>query len=137
MKNTEYIVGVYNAINENPENLGSTAYYLIYLLDEKSLLDKSLAHKIYNNHFKSDLDNSEFSKNMIGPFESTVVLNQFAFKLCEELNAEKVSLLSVQEYNSLLEGTLSASDFYRDLLLKGNVMENIERKKKGFLSRFF
>lgn len=140
MKDTEYIVGVYNYVNAFPELNADSAYYLLYLLDEKGLLEKSFAEKIYEANFKSELSASDevtAGQKMIGPFESTDLLNQFAFQLCEELNAEKVSLLSVQEYNSLLETSQSASDFHRDLLLKGNVMENIERKKKGFLSRFF
>jgi hypothetical protein len=137
MKDTEYIIGVFNFINANPEIQSDSAYYFLYLLDEKGLLDKSAARKLYNERFKSELSNSDLQPNMIGPFDSVSSLNQFAFQLCEELNAEKVSLLSVQEYNSLLESSQVASDFHRDLLLKGNIMENIERKKKGFFSRFF
>ncbi|MBC7539117.1 MAG: hypothetical protein H7281_09865 [Bacteriovorax sp.] len=137
MKDTEYIVGVYNYINASPEIHSDSAYYLLYLLDEKGLLDKSAALKLYEDRFKSELTSSDIHQNMIGPFSSTEALNQFAFQLCEELNAEKVSLLSVQEYNGLMESTQTASDFHRDLQEIGNVMENIERKKKGFLSRFF
>lgn len=140
MKDTEYIVGVFNYINAFPELHSESAYYILYLLDEKGLLDKTSAIKLYNERFKSAdaIDDGPLSgSKMIGPFESTDLLNQYAFQLCEEFNAEKVSLLSVQEYNSLLENTQTASDFHRDLLEKGNVMENIERKKKGFLSRFF
>lgn len=137
MKDTEYIIGVFNFLNANPEIQSDSAYYFLYLLDEKGLLDKSAAGKLYNERFKSELSNSDLQPNMIGPFDSVSSLNQFAFQLCEELNAEKVSLLSVQEYNSLLESSQVATDFHRDLLLKGNIMENIERKKKGFFSRFF
>ena len=137
MIDTEYIVGVYNYINASPELHNESAYYLLYLLDEKGLLDKSLAHKIYDEHFKAELMGADVLPNMIGPFASTESLNQFSFQLCEELNAEKVSLFSIQEYNGLLESSQTASDFHRDLLEKGNVMENIERKKKGFLRRFF
>jgi hypothetical protein len=140
MKDTEYIIGIYNFVNANPEIQADSAYYILYLLDEKGLLDRSAAIKLYEERFQSNLSGAhDFLNNhgMIGPFESTDFLNQFAFQLCEELNAEKVSLLSVSDYNLLLESTQTASDFHRDLLLKGNVMENIERKKKGFLSRFF
>jgi hypothetical protein len=137
MNDTEYIIGVYNYINASPEIHSDSAYYLLYLLDEKGLLDKSAAHKLYEDRFKSELTSSDIHQNMIGPFASTEALNQFGFQLCEELNAEKVSLLSVQEYNGLMESTQTASDFHRDLQEIGNVMENIERKKKGFLSRFF
>lgn len=137
MKEVEYIIGIFNYVNPFPELRGEAAYYLLYLLDEKGLLDKSSAKKLYEEKFKSELSSIYIHPNMIGPFDSTDHLNQFAFLLCEELNAQKVSLLSVQEYNSLLESTHSAIDFHRDLVEKGNVMENIERKKKGFLSRFF
>jgi hypothetical protein len=137
MKDTEYIVGVYNYLNPNSEIHNDSAYYFLYLLDEKGLLDKTAAQKLYNERFKSESSRSDIHQNMIGPFDSTEALNQFAFQFCEELNAEKVSLLSVEEYNSLLESSQTASDFHRDLLVKGNVMENIERKKKGFLKRFF
>lgn len=137
MNDTEYIIGIYNYLNANPEIHSDSAYYLLYLLDEKGLLDRSAAHKLYDERFKSELTSADIQQNMIGPFANTEALNQFAFQLCEGLNAEKVSLLSVQEYNTLLENTQTASDFHRDLLEKGNVMENIERKKKGFLRRFF
>ncbi len=141
MTDVEYIVGVYHYLNANPELNGDSAYYLLYLLDDKGLLDKIGAMKLYNEHFKTDLSSPvhefELNKGKIGPFESVEKLNQFAFRLCEELNAAKVSLLSVQEYNTLLESTISMSDFHRDLLEKGNILENIDRKKKGFLSRIF
>jgi len=137
MKDTEYIVGLYNYLNAYPEIHNESAFYLLYLLDEKGLIDKVIAGKIYDIDFKSELTSDNVHPNMIGPFDSLATLNQFAFKLCEELNAEKVSLLSVQDYNGLLENSHMASDFHRDLLEKGNIMQNIERKKKGFLSRFF
>ena len=122
MKDIEYIVGVYNYINAFPELHSDSAYYLLYLLDEKGLLDRSVADKLYEEKFKTDLSSGNIHARMTGPFESTDQLNQFAFQLCEEMNAAKVSLLSVQEYNALLESTQTASDFHSDLLLKGNVM---------------
>lgn len=137
MKDTEYIIGIYNYLNANPEANSDSAYYLLYLLEEKGLLDRTSAKKLYDERFKSELLSSDAREDMIGPFDSLATLNQFAFQLCEELNAAKVSLLSVSEYNALLENSQTAADFHRDLLEKGNVMENIERKKKGFFSRFF
>ncbi len=140
MKDTEYIIGIYDYINVTPERNSDQACYILYLMDERGLLDRVMPLKIYEEFFKTQLANDDQLanvSNLIGPFGSTDLLNQYAFKLCEELNAEKISLHSVQEYNLLLESTQMASDFHRDLLIKGNVMENIERKKKGFLNRFF
>jgi hypothetical protein len=137
MKEIEYIVGIYNFFNPHPDLGSEAAFYLLYILDEKGILEKEVAQKLFAERFKDVGINAEPLAGAIGPFVSLERVDQYAFALCEELNAAKVSLLSVEEYNILLESTHQASDFYRDLVEKGNVMENIERKKKGFITRFF
>ncbi len=138
MKEIEYVVGIYNYFNPFPEDGSEPYYYMLYLLDEKGLLEKEGALKLFDERFtSSELEGHRSPPNTIGPFISLEKLNQYAFALCEEVNAAQVSLLSVSEYNTMLENSQQATDFHRDLLEKGNVMENIERKKKGFLSRFF
>lgn len=138
MKEIEYLVGIYNFINPFPEEGQESHYYLLYLLDEKGILERDLALKLFTERFSPpEIEGLKAPANTIGPFVSLETLNQYAFALCEELNAAKVSLLSAQEYNMLLDQSLEASDFHRDLLEKGNVLENIERKQKGFLGRFF
>lgn len=138
MKEIEYIVGIYNFFNPYPEDGQESYYYMLYLLDEKGFLEKEVAMKLFAESYSSqETAGLKIPHNTVGPFISLEKLNQYSFALCEELNAAKISLLSVQEYNALLEQGQQASDFHRDLLEKGNVMENIERKQKGFLSRFF
>ncbi len=137
MKDTEYIICIYNYLNLAPELHNISSYYFLYFLDERGLLDTSSVKKLYDERFKAEESQDNLSQKLIGPFESIDQLSQFSFQLCEKLNAGKVSNLSVQEYNILLEGNQLASDFYRDLIEQGNVIENIERKKKGFLKRFF
>ncbi|MBC7713900.1 MAG: hypothetical protein H7177_11205 [Rhizobacter sp.] len=137
MKEIDYVVGIYNFFNPYPEDGDESFYYMLYLLDEKGLLEKEGAVKLFLDRFTSVEAGTKSPVNTIGPFVNLERLNQYAFALCEELNAAQVSLLSVQEYNTLLENSQQATEFHRDLLEKGNVMENIERKKKGFLSRFF
>lgn len=138
MKEIEYIVGIYNYYNPRPEEGTDPYYYMMYLLDEKGLLDTEGAIKLFEDRFFNEsVRDIKAPPHVIGPFLSLESINQYAFALCEELNAARVSLMSVEEYNTLLENSQLASDFHRDLLEKGNVMENIERKKKGFLSRFF
>jgi len=137
MKEIEYIVGVYHYLNPFPEENADSSYYLLYLLDEKGILERETAEQLFQDKFKPEIGEAKAPPKTIGPFDSIDRLNQYAFALCEELNAARVSLLSVNEYNSLLENSNQASEFHRDLLEKGNVMENIERKKKGLLSRLF
>lgn len=131
MKDVEYIVGVYHFMNPYPEESSESAYYLMYLLDDKGMLDREVALKLYTERFKTEGAEPKMPGKSIGPFESVERLDQYAFALCEELNAARISLLSVAEYNTLLENSHLASDFHRDLVEKGNVIENIERKKKG------
>lgn len=138
MKEIEYIVGIYNYYNPRPEEGTDPYYYMMYLLDEKGLLEIEGAQKLFEERFYHEsVHDIKAPPQVIGPFLSLETINQYAFALCEELNAARVSLMSVEEYNTLLENSQLALDFHRDLLEKGNVMENIERKKKGFLSRFF
>ena len=138
MKEIEYVVGIYNYFNPYPEDGAESFYYMLYLLDEKEMLENEGALKLFDERFTSpELVGHKAPPNTVGPFISLEKLNQYAFALCEEVNASQVGLLSVSEYNTMLENSQQAGDFHRDLLEKGNVMENIERKKKGFLSRFF
>jgi hypothetical protein len=129
----DYLIGVYHHFDPFPEEERGAAYYILHLLDQRGLLEKDEAIKIFQSKYKTEI----FHSKWIGPFESLDTLNQFAFFLCEKLDAQKINLLSVQEYNNLLETTVLAADFHRDLLVKGNVLENIDKKEKGFFSRFF
>lgn len=138
MKELESIVAIYNFLNPQPLEQSENYYYILYLLDEKGALELDEAKALYNENFKSDLvPISHKNSKLIGPFSTVEKLDQYAFALCEHYNAAKINLLSVDEYNSLLENHQEAELFYKDVLVKGNVITNIERKKKGILSRFF
>jgi hypothetical protein len=125
MKEAEYIIGIYNQLIVDLENPDSLGYYFVYLLDQSGVIEIDENTVIHNG------------KKVIGPFQGLDELNQFAFSLCEKFNAEKIMLFSVAEYNSLLEKNQEAQNFHRDLLDKGNVLLNIDRKKKGIISRLF
>lgn len=136
MKEVDYLVGIYT--NEMLVEDNQETYYILYLLDDKGPYDINKAWKLYLDEF-SAIKDAELVDEMIGPFASYEKLNQYAFTLCERLNAAKISLVSVSEYNTMLESTQSTTDFRRSLFEQGNILENIERKNKksGFLSRLF
>jgi acetylglutamate kinase len=131
--NIDYLIGIHHYFNPFPEEERGAAYYLIYLLDQRGILDKDEALKIFKEQFPSEAAKLKW----LGPFESLDKLNQFAFTLCEKLDAQKISLISVQDYNGLLEQTVQSTDFHRDLLQKGNILENIDKKEKGFFKKLF
>lgn len=137
MSQIDQIIGIFNQFNPLLEDSRANGFYFLYLLDQKGFLSLENAQKLYNERFKNGDVPNVFNLGYIGPFENLDSLNRYAFQLCEELNAEKVSLISVHEYNTFLENNQQALDFHQDLLEKGNIMENIEHKKKGFFSRLF
>lgn len=134
MKEVEYLVGIYHFLDPKIDGLGKS-YYLLYLFDEKGFLDHQTAKEAYREF----CGNETLSDNArhIGPFESVEQLDKYSFLLCEKLNAAKISLLSVEEYNGLLEKATELQGLMNDLLDKGNVIQNIDRKKKGFFAQFF
>lgn len=138
MKELESIVGIYNFFNPQPLEQSESHFYLLYLLDENGAIELDEAKTLFNERFKSELIQiGHKNSKLIGPFSTIENLEQFAFAICEFYNAAKINLLSVDEYNNLLENHQEAHSFHQDILVKGNVITNIERKKKGILSRFF
>lgn len=135
MKEIEYIVGVYRSLGQQSDE---GPYMIVFLLSEQGFIESDIPQKIYAERFIENLEISkEGNTEKIGPFLTLERLNQYAFQLCEELNALRIALYSVDEYNELLENGHGAQDFFSSLLEKGNVIENIERKNKGFFNRFF
>jgi hypothetical protein len=67
MKEIEYIVGIYNFFNPHPDLGSESAYYLLYLLDEKGILEKESAEKLFTERFKDEGLNAEPFLGAIGP----------------------------------------------------------------------
>jgi hypothetical protein len=138
MKEIESIVGIFKFFNPSPVDQNDSYYYILYLLDEKGILEKQEAIELFESEYRSELAvEGKSQQKLIGPFVSIERLDQFAFALCEKYNAAKINLLSIDEYNSLIETHQEVHLLHQDILEKGNIITNIERKKKGLLSRFF
>jgi len=127
MKQTDYLIGIFHQFNPNLSDLDTFAYYFLYILDQKG----EVAIEEKKQSFEG--------KDIVGPFQTIEELNQFAYKILEQSNAEKISLVSIADYNLYLEKNSQALDFFQDLILNGNVLLNIEKddKKKGLFKRLF
>lgn len=133
----ETIVGIYHFFQPRIHEGNPPMYYLLHLLDHRGILDRETALKVYRTKVSEEVDRDH---EIIGPFESLEQLNQYAFALCEEINAPRVSLLSVAEYNLLLENSHDLINLAIDIKSKGNILENIDREEKtknGFFSKIF
>lgn len=72
-------------------------------------------------------------------FDSVEALSTFSIKVCTELQAPEVFVLSVVDYNSGVEGTRDVRNFREIYRRFGHVLENPEfkREKTGLFSKFF
>ncbi len=76
--------------------------------------------------------------NEVGPFDSVEAIQQYMYQACEEVEAKKGHLISVNEYNQLLEQSNDPQEFWRTLSQIGQTIENLEPpKKKNFLGNLF
>ncbi|MFG1499829.1 hypothetical protein ABMA70_06415 [Halobacteriovorax sp. XZX-3] len=63
-------------------------------------------------------------------------LTKFAYDLSDRLKQDKVCLISPECFNKVLEVTKKIGGLLEAFIEHGNVLENPERTKKGFLSSF-
>lgn len=126
MSNNESIVMIYD-YKEGGE-VKPSAYYLLYVFDEAGLLDSEPMINVYEELIQKQPEGEGMP---FGPFESLNFLNQFAFKVCEKNNEAMVSLLSVNDYNQVMEQATSGSNLFQEFVERGNRIENLDHKSKG------
>lgn len=133
----ETIVGIYHFFQPRNHEGTLPQYYLLHVMDHRGMLDREVVNRVYKEKFQREMDREQ---DIVGPFESLDELNMYAYELASVINAPKVSLLSVSDYNLLLENAMDLNGLIYDLKNKGNILENIEKdqgKKSGFFSKIF
>lgn len=72
-------------------------------------------------------------------FDSIEAMTNFSLKVCTELQAPEVFVLSVTDYNSGVEGTRDVRNFREIYRRFGHALVNPEfkREKTGLFSKFF
>lgn len=133
MTDTESIVMIYD-YQEGGE-VGPSAYFLKYAFDETGLLDLEKMIDVYEELIQKEPETGHMP---LGPFESLNFLNQFAFKVCERSDGALVSLISVKDYNQIMEEATSGSSLFQQFVEKGNQIQNLDHKSKsGILGKLF
>jgi len=143
MEGKDIIIGIYSYFDKGSwdgdldASVIPAAYYLIHVFDEHGIIDSEYLHKVY---FEIHGDpNLGLPSNYIGPFKDMVELNQYSFRVCDQRNASKINLFSVNDFNATL-GEVSNVEELKELLARsGNSIENISKtgKKSGLLGKIF
>jgi len=77
-------------------------------------------------------------ENKLGPFVSIDEIKRFGYKLCLEIEVERVYFLSVEKYNMVVQQTHQIKDLNKALLDQAEFLDNLERKNKlNLLDRIF
>ncbi len=104
-------------------------YRVVYFFGERGLLEKNLLMELAKSTPDADFHNLTFI--------SLDDLKSFAMRVCQEVEAKDVRLISVQDYNIGLDGARDLKSFREIFERFGEVVINEEAKRKGFLGKFF
>lgn len=103
--------------------------------NETGLIDETVLEEEYlsvMNHEPSVLD-----EGSIGPFSNLETIQKFSFNLCQKLGNKGTSLVSLDDYNELLNASFKIEDFKARLEEKGNFIGNPEAGKSGLFNKIF
>lgn len=128
MTNNDAIVMIYDY--KEGADLKPSAYYLYHAFDENGLVELDSMVEVYEEFINQTPDGESLP---LGPFENLNYLNQFAFKVCEKNDNSVVSLVSVKDYNTVLEEAVTGSELFQSLTEKGNRIENLDHSSKSSL----
>lgn len=127
------IIGIYAHTSDDSakkiDKHHSANYLIKYIFNRDGLLDEEILAKAYKQLSKK-------GKERGGPgkyFEDISSLSDFARSVCEEVNASRISLISVQKYNAILEEVSSVTELQSALREQGKILTNSNFKGKGSL----
>lgn len=104
-------------------------YGVVYFFSDEGFLEKSLLKEMSKT--VPDADHSNLT------FLNLDDLKAFAVRVCQELGAQEVRLLSVQDYNIGLDGAKDLAHFNAIFKKYGESVINETSRKKGLFSKFF
>ena len=129
MKRLNLIYHFQSSHNQD-EDFTPASYRILYLFDEESFIDSALILEL----LKAFPDSNYQDKT----FMNLDDLKAFALRVAEELGAQEVRLISVQDYNIGIDGARDLKS-YREIFSKygESVMNEQVSRKKSFLGKFF
>ncbi|WP_372653984.1 hypothetical protein [Halobacteriovorax sp.] len=129
------LIAIYRFKNPaNDLNYSKGSYYLLHVLTNEGAVKPDLLEKFCHDY---DVENPA-EEIGLGPFESVDDITKFCFYICDELRLPYVGLLSMDEFNSIIEESSKVSDLLEALHSDGNLIENISiTQKKSFFQKVF
>lgn len=134
MRERETIYSVYKYITPTNSEDSEPSYYLVRTFDNLGPVDFESLYSVYTDLYPHA---QKAKSGYIGPFPNLTTLNKFAFSLTEKLDANRICLLSISDFNSLLDCVGTLGELGEHMAEVGSVIENIEKgeRKKSIFSK--
>lgn len=133
MRNNLHLNLLYRFVEERNDNGEHTTYYkILQFFSEIGMVSSTVLNKIY---LDEDVDGIEGEL----VFKTLDQLGHFSIKVCKELAAPEVFLLSVQDYNIGLDSCSDVRSFKEIFRRYGTSIDNPEgsHRKKNIFGKIF
>lgn len=140
MLNNKFVIGVYGHLRhsgtqESRVKALDSSYYLIHIFGDNGPIDFETLDKIYHEHYCQFININNCKH--IGPFDGLEELNKYLYSLCDEMSLSKINIVSVEEYNLIIEKSSSVEELKNNLEDSSSYIECSSIKKNGLLGRLF
>lgn len=111
---------IYTYLHEDQIDGIGPGYYIIQLFDERGYCDRETLEEVYVESFHSELQGP-----FVGPFEGVSHIRDYCFRLSTFLKG-KVFLISVEDYNQVLDKSSDSSELLESIRESGQEIEDLE-----------
>ncbi len=110
-------------------------YYLIHFINSHGSVDGEIAWSIFDDLFgRKETSYPQY----FGPFNGLDDVTKFCFRICDEAAEPQVNLMSLQEFNEVLEASTTVEILKQRLPSLGTIIANPDADaKKGLFGKLF
>ncbi|MGB0453899.1 MAG: hypothetical protein ACPGJV_09305 [Bacteriovoracaceae bacterium] len=112
---------------------GELSYYIHFIFTDSMTIDFSeVINEFHLKFFEID------GRVILGPFPDNIELKKIAFEIGEYLESEKIYLLDVIEYNSLILDNSNTEELMKAVKANADVIPIVDpNEQKGFWNKIF
>tara|TARA_R110002049_G_scaffold101334_2_gene245898 strand:+ start:251 stop:640 length:390 start_codon:yes stop_codon:yes gene_type:complete len=110
-------------------------YYLIHFINNHGSVDAEIAWTIFDELFGR---RESIYPQYFGPFNGLDDVTKFCFRICDEASEPQVNLMSLEDFNEVLEASSTVEVLRQRLPTLGTIIANPDAdNKKGLFGKLF
>lgn len=108
---------------------------IMAIFNQEGLVEENILEEEFLQLFNHEPQ--EIGEGTIAAFDSLEDIQKFGFNICQKLRNSGVSLVSLDDYNSLVSESHKIEDLKEKLEERGNFLKNPDVEKAGFFNKIF